>query len=75
MGFQKTQNGGGTLPAPAPFNSGYHRYGSRVKSADRETSFFDGIDVSLDGIATLATGDTNFLKDGLAEIREPPRMP
>ncbi len=33
-----------------------------------ETSFFDGIDVSLGGIATLAQGDTEFLKDGLAEI-------
>ncbi|HTB10307.1 MAG TPA: PIG-L family deacetylase [Bryobacteraceae bacterium] len=68
LGFQKTQNGGGTLPVPAPFNSGYHRYGSRVKSADAETSFFDGIDVSVGGIATLANGDTKFLKDGLARI-------
>jgi LmbE family N-acetylglucosaminyl deacetylase len=70
LGFQKTQNGGGTLPVPAPLNSGYHRYGSRVTAADTEASFFDGIDVSLGGIATLATGDTKFLRDGLAGISQ-----
>jgi LmbE family N-acetylglucosaminyl deacetylase len=70
LGFQKTQNGGGTLPVPTPFNSGYHRYGSRVTSGDKETSFFDGIDVSLSGIATLATGDTKFLEDGLSRISQ-----
>lgn len=68
LGFQKTQNGGGTLPTPVVYNSAYHRYGSRVPAAEKETSFFDGIDVSINGIATLATGDTKFLKDGLAGI-------
>ena len=68
LGFQKTQNGGGTLPAPVVYNSAYHRYGSRVPAAEKETSYFDGIDVSVNGIATLATGDTKFLKDGLAGI-------
>jgi LmbE family N-acetylglucosaminyl deacetylase len=70
LGFQKTQNGGGTLPTPVVYNSAYHRYGSRVPAAEQETSFFDGIDVSIDGIATLATGDTKFLKDGLARITQ-----
>ncbi len=46
LGFQKTQNGGGTLPQPSPVNSSYHRYGARVPAKDQETSFFDGIDVS-----------------------------
>jgi LmbE family N-acetylglucosaminyl deacetylase len=69
LGFQKTQNGGGAIPNPAPQNTAYHRYGSRVDAQDHETSFFDGIDVSLAGIATLVPqGDTKFLKDGLAEI-------
>ena len=68
LGFQKTQNGGGTLPTPVVYNSAYHRYGSRVPAAEQETSFFDGIDVSIGGIATLATGDTKFLKDGLVAI-------
>jgi LmbE family N-acetylglucosaminyl deacetylase len=68
LGFQKTQNGGGAIPNPAPQNTAYHRYGSRVKAEDRETSFFDGIDVSLGGIAALAQGDTKFLTDGLSGI-------
>jgi LmbE family N-acetylglucosaminyl deacetylase len=68
LGFQKTQNGGGAIPMPAPMDVAYHRYGSRVQSGDTEKSFFDGIDVSLNGIAALATGDTKFLKDGLAGI-------
>jgi LmbE family N-acetylglucosaminyl deacetylase len=70
LGYQKTQNGGGTLPQPSPFNSSYHRYGSRVPAKETETSFFDGIDVSVNGIAALATGDTQFLKDGLAAIAQ-----
>ena len=68
LGFQKTQNGGGAIPQPSPYNSAYHRYGSRVQAADHETSFFDGIDISINGIATLAQGDSQFLKDGLAGI-------
>ncbi|HUA57185.1 MAG TPA: PIG-L family deacetylase [Verrucomicrobiae bacterium] len=71
LGYQKTQNGGGAVPAAAPFNSAYHRFASRVASADRETSFFDGIDVSVRGIATLAAGAPSFLKDGLALIAKP----
>ena len=68
LGLQRSQNGGGAVPIAAPFNSAYHRYGSRVPAAEHETSFFDGIDVTLGGIATLATGDTQFLKDGLNQI-------
>ena len=60
LGYQKTQNGGGTIPPAAPYNSPYHRFGSRVTAAEHETSFFDGIDVSLAGIATLAGGDRGF---------------
>ncbi|HEY3938462.1 MAG TPA: PIG-L family deacetylase [Bryobacteraceae bacterium] len=67
-GFQKSQNGGGTTPPPSPYNAPYHRYGSRVPASDKENSFYDGIDVSLAGIATLASGDTAFLKQGLERI-------
>ncbi len=67
-GLQKSQNGGGTLPQPAPASASYHRYGSRVKSGDQEQTFFDGIDVTLNGIAALSTGETQFLKTGLAGI-------
>ena len=70
LGFQKTQNGGGGIPQPAPFDSAYHRYGSRVTAAARENSFFDGIDISIEGIATLAKpgADTDWLKIGLSSI-------
>jgi LmbE family N-acetylglucosaminyl deacetylase len=70
LGYQKTQNGGGGLPQASPFNSSYHRYGSRVPAAETEKSFFDGIDVSVVGIAGLAAGDTQFLKEGLAAIAQ-----
>lgn len=68
LGYQRSQNGGGAIPQPSPFASAYHRYGSRVAAQDHEKSFFDGIDVSLMGIADLGKGDTQFLKDGLAQI-------
>jgi len=68
LGFQKTQNGGGLVPMASPMTSAYHRYASRVPAADHENSFFDGIDVTVAGIATLAQGDTRFLKDGLGQI-------
>jgi len=71
LGYQKTQNGGGAIPPAASFNSAYHRFASRVAAAERETSLFDGIDVSVQGIATLAAGAPAFLKDGLAVIAKP----
>ena len=67
-GEQKTQNGGGAVPLPGAFETSYHRYGSRVPVSDRENSFFDGIDISLEGIATLASGDNAFLKQGLSKL-------
>jgi LmbE family N-acetylglucosaminyl deacetylase len=66
---QKSQNGGGTQPLSGPFNVAYHRYGSSVKSADKENSFFDGIDTSLAGIASLVhSGDTAPLVAALNDI-------
>ena len=65
---QKSQNGGGNPPLPGPFSVQYHRYGSLVKAPEKETNFFDGIDTSLAGIASLAHGDTAFLTAGLREI-------
>ena len=68
LGNQRSQNGGGGVPQAEPFDSAYHRYGSRVPAAEHETSFFDGVDISLGGIAMLASGDTQFLKDGLGQV-------
>jgi LmbE family N-acetylglucosaminyl deacetylase len=69
LGHQKSQNGGtGMSPAEADM-SPYHRFASVVSTSDKESTFFDGIDVSLMGIAGLAQGgDTTFVKDGLTQI-------
>jgi LmbE family N-acetylglucosaminyl deacetylase len=69
LGHQKSQNGGTGIPAAGPMPSAYHRFDSRVAAADKEQSFFDGIDTSLAGIASLAKqGDTAFLVNGLNQI-------
>ena len=69
FGYQKSQNGGGFIPKAGQVLSGYHRFASVFPALDKEESFFDGIDTSLLGIATLAKGDdAGFLKHGLARI-------
>ena len=69
LGHQKSQNGGTGIPAAGPMISAYHRFDSRVAAADKEQSFFDGIDTSLTGIASLAKqGDSAFLVRGLKQI-------
>ena len=67
-GYQKSQNGGNTTPPASSYSAPYHRYGSRIPAASKEKSFYDGIDISLAGIASLTTGDTAFLKAGLEQI-------
>ena len=67
-GMQKTQNGGNTTPPPGAYSAAYHRYASRISAADKEKTFYDGIDTSLAGLATLATGDTKTLTAGLEKI-------
>ncbi|MEO6911358.1 MAG: PIG-L family deacetylase [Edaphobacter sp.] len=51
---QKSQNGGVAVPLPAAVGSAYHLYASRIPVSAHEASFFDGIDVSLAGIASYA---------------------
>jgi LmbE family N-acetylglucosaminyl deacetylase len=51
---QKTQNGGIAIPLPRLASSPYHLYASRVTSTAPEKSFFDGIDITLEGIASYA---------------------
>ena len=68
--LQKSQNGGGAVPFAGPIAANYHRYDSLVPAAEKEQSFFDGVDVSLTGIADLARGEDNaFLKEGLGRMR------
>ncbi len=68
LGQQKSQNGGTGIPLSGSFDVPYHRYGSRVTSSDKEHSYFDGIDTSIPGIASLAKGQHPFLTAGLREI-------
>jgi LmbE family N-acetylglucosaminyl deacetylase len=69
LGHQKSQNGGtGLPPAEAEMNP-YHRFASQISVPEKESSFFDGVDVSLMGIASLVgIGDSAFLKEGLSQI-------
>lgn len=69
LGWQQSQDMGGTLATAGPMLSAYHRFASRVPAQGSETSFFSGIDTSVEGIANLARGQNNaFLKPGLAKI-------
>ncbi len=71
LGFQKSQNGGGDIPLPAPAVGNYHRFGSHIPASDTEKSFFDGVDISLAGIATLAGAHPpEFLTEGLSTINQ-----
>jgi hypothetical protein len=51
---QKSQNGGIAVPLPRSVSSAYHLYASRVPTSAHESTFFDGIDVTLGGIASYA---------------------
>lgn len=69
LGLQKSQNGGGTMPRAGEVSSAYHRFGSTVDAKETEAGFFDGIDVSVAGIAALARGgDAAFLRMGLQRV-------
>jgi hypothetical protein len=67
--LQKSQNGGGGIPLAGPGGTPYHRYASLVTAADKERSYFDGVDTSLGGIADLAKGqDNGWLKESLGGV-------
>ena len=69
LGLQKSQNGGPSIPKAGPISSAYHRLASTIEANPKEKDFFEGIDISLMGIATLAKGgDTSFVKAGLTKI-------
>src|SRR3984885_12007043 len=68
LGQQKSQNGGTGIPLPGVFNVPYHRYGSRVKSPDKEQTFYNRNEISLAVISSLAPGPHAFLTAGLHPI-------
>src|SRR3954447_16038519 len=39
LAYQKSQNGGGSIPKSGPVNSTYHRFHSRIQSSDKEEGF------------------------------------
>jgi LmbE family N-acetylglucosaminyl deacetylase len=53
---QKSQNGGIAIPLPRPTTTPYHLYASRTTASEHESSFFDGIDITLAGIASYVPG-------------------
>ncbi len=69
LGFQKSQNGGTGVPPAGEMAAAYHRFGSLLPVSGAESSFFDGIDISLEGIASLAS-ETHpvFLQSNLRKI-------
>ena len=74
LALQKTQIGAGMREAPAGrFDVGYTRYGTRVGGKDREAGFFEGVNVSLAGIAGLAPSlketDAKALREGLGRLQ------
>lgn len=69
LGNQKSQNGGPSLPPSGEMFSPYHRFASVAPAKGTEETFFDGIDTSVLGIASLAkSADTLFLHQGLEGI-------
>jgi LmbE family N-acetylglucosaminyl deacetylase len=69
LALQKTQIGPNfRAPSGGAYDSPYTRYGSRIPAKDRESSFFDGIDTSLPGIATLAPAAPATLRATLQAI-------
>jgi LmbE family N-acetylglucosaminyl deacetylase len=69
LGYQKSQGQGAGVPEPQPSATSYHRYASLVSSREKEETYFDGIDVSLMGIADLAKGqNSNSLRQSLTKV-------
>ncbi len=50
LSFQRSQNGGQFASRFGPSFGLYQRVGARVKVADKEEGFFDGIDTSIPGV-------------------------
>ena len=69
LSFQRSQNGGRYVPQAGPSILYYKRLDSRVAAPAQETSFFDGIDVTLPGLfRTLGTPPPPGAEDALVAI-------
>lgn len=69
-GEQKSQYGGANPTLSGGGGSEYHRYGSRVsEKTGEETSYFDGIPIGIEGMASLVSGVVpEWLTSGLGTI-------
>jgi len=69
LGFQRSQNGGRVTAPAAPAFTYYKRLASRVAAADKEESFFTGIDTTIAGLfRALDRREPNGAADLLAAI-------
>ena len=74
LALQKSQIGTGVRVPPAgKFDVGYTRYGTRTGVKSKEASFFDGVDITLPGIVTLAPSlgpvDRTKLQEDLGTVQ------
>ncbi len=69
LGEQRSQHEGPNVPLPTEASSAYHLYGSRVPVQPKETSFFDGIDTTLPGLAGRAGAKAADLQPELLQIQ------
>ena len=69
-GEQKSQNGGGNPSLSGPSESEYHRWAASVPGLSGvQSSFFAGMPIGIEGIATLVSGPApEWLKSGLAGV-------
>ncbi|MBI4903855.1 MAG: PIG-L family deacetylase [Acidobacteria bacterium] len=82
LGMQKSQNGGPMGASAPPRPSVYRRFESHVGGADKEQSFFDGIDTSLIALAGSPEERTALVAIGRAveaamaafDARDPARI-
>jgi hypothetical protein len=72
LGFQRSQNGGPSVPLTGSgISSDYHRFATRLVPKEKEVDFFDGIDTSLGSIAELAGSSAPAtIGEGLREISD-----
>ena len=70
LGLQRTQIGPGVrLATPGAYDISYHRYGSRLPHQPKqETTFFDGIDTTVEGIAGLSSAPPANLREELRQL-------
>ncbi len=73
LAFQRSQNGGELRRVEGAFPRYYVRLESLVEAPERESSFFDGIDTSLVGVARIASSSASALEPELRSIEDAAR--